>query len=281
MNMGDAGADGNQSCQLENDVKHGTHVAYLVKKGDTDIKNPVARVSLKPFQSEDSHHTILRPEDKVYGISTRKAGDAGNIIKNKTQEDLLHTLHKWSDVNFPTRPAEVYRKHRGVYDDDLKPLHYDKSQETLDKISGHPDEEVRHALAHEHNDYLHGKLSNDSSDYVRQTVARKTNNVEHINRLADDPSHKVRSEVALRGYRSINNKLINDPAATVRKFVMMSGTHPEHEEHWASDKNPVVTRAVAQHTKNPDIAASLLYHDDDATSDAAHTTHAALMKAKK
>lgn len=280
MDMGKEKSDGNQSCQLENDIKHGTHSAYLVHSHDTDIKNPVARVSLKPFQSEDSHHTILRPEDKVYGVSTRKAGDAGNIIKNKTQEDLLHTLHKWADVNFPTRPAEVYRKHPGVYDDDLKSLHYDKSQETLDKIANHPDEQVRHALANEHNDYLHNKLSKDSSDYVRQTVAGKTNNVEHLHHMADDDSHKVRSVVASRGNRAINNKLVNDPAASVRKAVIVSGTHPEHEEHWANDKNPVVTRALAQHTKNLDIAKSLLYHDDDATSDAAHTTHSELMRKK-
>ena len=278
MNMSQSKEAGNQSEQLENDVKYGTHAAYIVHKDDHDINHPVARVMLKPFKSEDSDHTILRPEEKVYGVSSRKAGDAGNIIKNKTQEDLLHSLKKWTDTNYPARPAEVYRKHAGVYDDDLKNLHYDKSQKTLDTIAAHPDEQVRHALTSEHNEYLNNKLSKDKSEYVRQSVARKTNDVETINKLADDASHKVRTAVASRGYRSINNKLAHDPAAAVRASVIASRTHPELDGDYSNDKNKHVTRAVAMHTNNPDVASSLMFHDDDETSDNAHSRHAALTK---
>lgn len=278
MDMNAAGKCGNHSDQIENDIKYGTHAAYLVHKNDHNIENPVARVMLKPFRSEDSDHTILRPEEKVYGVSTRKAGDAGNVIKNKAQEDLLHTLHQWTDKNYPAKPAEVYRKHHGVYDDDMKTLHYDKSQKSLDAISKHPDEQVRHALTSERNEYLNGKLAKDKSDYVRQSVARKTNDVETINKMAGDPSHKVRAEVALRGYRSINNKLTSDPAGSVRASVIQSRTHPELDEKYLDDKHPFVSRALAKHTKDPEIARQLKFHDDEETSSNAEERHRELTK---
>ena len=280
MNMSEKGKCGNQSDQLEHDVKYGTHAAYLVHKDDHDIKSPVARVLLKPFRSEDSDHTILRPEEKVYGVSSRKAGDVGNIIKNKTQEDLLHTLTQWTDKHYPAKATEVYRKHHGVYDDDMKTLHYDKSPKTLDAIAKHPDEQVRHALTSERNEYLNGKLAKDKSEYVRQAVARKTNDVETINRMADDPSHKVRQEVGLRGYRQINSKLASDPAASVRAAVIQSGTHPELEHKYLDDKHPFVTRALAKHTKDPEIARQLKFHDDEETSSNADDRHRELMKRK-
>jgi hypothetical protein len=274
--MSEKGKCGNQSDQLEQDIKYGTHAAYLVHKDDHDIKNPVARVMLKPFKSEDSDHTILRPEQKVYGVSTRKAGDAGNVIKNKAQEDLLHTLTQWSDKHYPAKPAEVYRKHHGVYDDDMHTLHYDKSQKTLDKIAQHPDEQVRHALTSERNEYLDKKLAKDKSEFVRQSVARKTTDIDTVNRMADDPSHKVRREIGLRGYREINSKLASDPAASVRASVIQSRTHPELDSKYLDDKHPHVTRALAKHSDDPDIIRQLQYHDDDETAGNALERHVAL-----
>lgn len=38
------------------DIRGGAHMAYLIHKGDYNLKNPLARISLKPFHSEDINH---------------------------------------------------------------------------------------------------------------------------------------------------------------------------------------------------------------------------------
>ena len=50
---------------LGRDVKAGTHVAYLVHHGDDKAENPIARIALKPYTSEDGTHTILRQEFSI------------------------------------------------------------------------------------------------------------------------------------------------------------------------------------------------------------------------
>ena len=39
--------------KIADDILSGTHIAYLIKKGDHKLKNPIARMSLKPFDSID------------------------------------------------------------------------------------------------------------------------------------------------------------------------------------------------------------------------------------
>jgi hypothetical protein len=52
------------------DIRHGTLVAYLITADDTNIQNPLARVSIKPFRhlARDSA-VALGVEDKVYGTA--------------------------------------------------------------------------------------------------------------------------------------------------------------------------------------------------------------------
>lgn len=45
-------AHGCNSNKIENDLQHGTHAAYLIHKDDKDIKNPIARIALKPFRGD-------------------------------------------------------------------------------------------------------------------------------------------------------------------------------------------------------------------------------------
>jgi hypothetical protein len=76
------------------DIHGGAHMAYLIRKGDYELKKPLARLSLKPYNSPDMgeirakdyearrknpyhlpkakdlepEHTILRPIGRVYGL---------------------------------------------------------------------------------------------------------------------------------------------------------------------------------------------------------------------
>ena len=94
--------DGSNKDYLKMDVKHGTHVAYLVHKNDVRGEKPLARIALKPFISEDDQNdVVLRPEQRVYG----DAPDA-----------FTHTVNKFLNKHFPGGDA-VYRKHDSVYHD--------------------------------------------------------------------------------------------------------------------------------------------------------------------
>ena len=53
---------------LSQDIKHGTHVAYLVPHDDLGHpQKPIARIAIKKHTSEDGNYHILVPEPKVYG----------------------------------------------------------------------------------------------------------------------------------------------------------------------------------------------------------------------
>lgn len=94
---------GSNAHYLKHDIKCGTHVAYLVNKGDHEIKNPIARISLKPFQSEDGKHTILGAESSSYG----------------THDNAFEqTVHEWTNDNFTPRDGLSYTKVKHVYNDD-------------------------------------------------------------------------------------------------------------------------------------------------------------------
>lgn len=119
----------NQSCmnmegggyahKLEDDSKHGTHVAYLVSPEDQGAKhgepdNPLARMVLKPYHEGRAHEgekfltpdtakdTIFRPESKVYGAES-------SHFKN--------AVHDWAEKNYPAAQGKTYIKNFDVYDD--------------------------------------------------------------------------------------------------------------------------------------------------------------------
>ena len=103
MNMENSktGKPGEYSYHLKDDVKHGTHVAYLVHKDATNTDKPVARIALKPYVNQQDKK-ILRPENKTYGTSN------SNFHK---------TVDAWSKKHFPAKDG-LYKKHEDVYNDD-------------------------------------------------------------------------------------------------------------------------------------------------------------------
>jgi len=87
---------------LKQDLKHGTHVAYLHHKDDKDIKKPYARIALKKFTDQETGHSILRPEDKTYGA----ASDA-----------FAHSVHKFIDHHMPANEDGMYERNPHTYND--------------------------------------------------------------------------------------------------------------------------------------------------------------------
>ena len=113
---------------VQHDVKAGTLVAYLVRNDDLNIKNPVARVAIKPFVSlEDPSNVLYQAEQKVYGtppigfldeinrllaaVQTNKQG----IFKLK---DTLYcdtgqdTVTRWSDPKIQEKISAMIQERR-------------------------------------------------------------------------------------------------------------------------------------------------------------------------
>lgn len=155
---------------LKHDLFHGTHVAYLVHNHDDEVKNPVARIALKPFISENGHK-ILRPESRAYGT----AGDS-----------FHSTVREWSEKHFPT-VDDVYQKHKDLYDDSDEGVVANTHPEAVKRIlSTKPSEkgDMGGAYADAQSVVLqHGKLDDHIVDHVLQS-----GNARHINHIATNPS---------------------------------------------------------------------------------------------
>lgn len=94
---------GENAHYLPGEIRNGTHVAYLVAKGvkhGVSLHEPVARIALKKYKSEDSEHEILRPSD-TYGAG-------GGAFE--------HTVRAFTEKHFPAKP-EKYTLKSSSYND--------------------------------------------------------------------------------------------------------------------------------------------------------------------
>lgn len=58
-------ARGENAHKVPGDILGGTHMAYLIRKGDYKLKDPLARISLKPFHSDDIHEKVREYQRKL------------------------------------------------------------------------------------------------------------------------------------------------------------------------------------------------------------------------
>jgi hypothetical protein len=67
FNLQDKTYDGRYTYQLKSIIKQGALVAYLIRKGDENIKNPISRILI-----ERGSPTRIHPDDKMYGTYVRE-----------------------------------------------------------------------------------------------------------------------------------------------------------------------------------------------------------------
>ena len=95
---------GSENRHLPHEVKQGTMVAYMHHNNDPNMNNPVSRIAIRPWISEEGHR-IYRAEGAV-GVYGKKA--AGNFHKSVTD---------WANHNFPAKPGHLYRRQDTVYNE--------------------------------------------------------------------------------------------------------------------------------------------------------------------
>lgn len=113
---------GGNSRYLEDDSRHGTHVAYLVHGSDHtalehgEPQHPIARIALKPYHAmtESGRDTIFLPENKTWGMDDTRFSNA---------------VSDWVHANYPAKTGHTYKKNDAVYDDTGNRYHKEYTQE--------------------------------------------------------------------------------------------------------------------------------------------------------
>ena len=222
MNM----AGGSNAHYLKPAVEEGMHVAYLARKDDPELKNPLARIAMVPYNSYNQDgtkaaKTILRPEKTQYGTSDSAFAD---------------TVKNWTEQNFPIRDGVIYSRNQDVYNDDQnrnpetdnwrRALKYDTSKlasfNTLwnsrdpgDKahaIMEHPEKVTTQHIQSVIDDYKNNYSSGDVSGYAK-----------YVPQLVEAMSHPAVTKEQLAD-------VFNSRSAFAKKAVAASpmlGAHPD------------------------------------------------------
>lgn len=82
--------------------KHGSLVAYVVKKGDDNIEKPIARMLINKFHGKDGN-VIYRTDNEI-----------GYGNHNKTMSEIVNHIMK---THYPSISNQKYTKESDIYDD--------------------------------------------------------------------------------------------------------------------------------------------------------------------
>lgn len=257
---------------LQHDIQNGTHVAYLVRPDDNDIKKPMARIALKPFHSDDENvvkswmaslddnpenwlkpspsfqgdnpHTILRPESRVYGIGAR--GDdydnSASGVDSSIVSSFKNTIKNWTSKNFPMKDdVSTYTKNENVYNDDGKStiVPFEKGiNSTNPKHIASAFEDHPEKITPEHIDKILNPQGNNTYSSIPKIAAlnHKLSTSEQVLQASHDDHEDVK-------YAALRNAKL--PVARLQDVI-----HNPHEDEY--------TRLAA--LKNPNVTSDILHH---------------------
>lgn len=98
-------ASGNNTRFLAKDVKLGSLVAFLIRKDDRNIQDPLSNLNIKPYiNDEDPSDIVLIPDNRVYGLA---------------DEDFKSTIFNWCD-EINGEKIGRYKIAKGLYQDNLE-----------------------------------------------------------------------------------------------------------------------------------------------------------------
>ena len=214
--------EGSNKKYLEQDVKHGTLVAYLINDNDRNINKPVARIAIKPFFDNKGNYKLLPPNaDKVYGTASKA---------------FYNTVVKWcKEVNTGT-PNGKYTMHPKLYPDNQDGVHTQLvTQEIMDSLKKMTSSEIKEAfskfnfkertfiIAETDSENVLMVGAEDENYYIRMDVVKNVNATEKVLLIsALDKNENVRESVMFNDNASQKILLIGaqDADYNVRRTVM-------------------------------------------------------------
>lgn len=169
---------------IKSDIRYGTIIAYLIRKNDKNINNPVARINIKPYTKPElqdgstvrdlsnTENTLLIPVQRIYGEKIQLFLDEVNKFIYKSQKRKLS-----SSPRFMVSSTNIYldTSHSSYY-----------SANSLTKLSTNLTPNI---IFHAHNSEAHHKL---------QEILFK-----HKIIWADTDMYGIKTKSFERGYASI------------------------------------------------------------------------------
>lgn len=246
---------------LKEDIKHGTHVAYLVNKEDKDIKNPIARIALKPF-TED--RTVQTPYDIETHQRHRKDDAKLSLDISNHEGETNHSFHDFHVS--PQGEIFVIGKHKN-YDNTYHYMKYSNSNEYVGKSAPFetPDLAKKDLKQRIHVDTIK-EIHPDAHTVLRpeDSVYGTTNSsFEKTVKNWAETNFPIKPDIAYKK----NKKLYNDDANSI--IQNFSENHlkeqGEHLANWSASgiKNEKLTRTLYDSIyKAADIEKIYKYADD-------------------
>lgn len=201
---------GQHSSFVENDINAGTHIAYLIRKGDHELRNPLGRLTFKPHTMRspalDQDPVVLRPEPKSYVsgslISDEKMKKAfeTQAIKHVEENHNSHQpLGEYEEdraprpgfLEAPPHGGKMYSdhdsSHRGKYFNvgsvsefkkHMKKLgHTPQARDVISKILKYTPNPI-------HGNFTHYRLTPGHIDHILDTYGFDQSNKEHFSFFA-------------------------------------------------------------------------------------------------
>lgn len=189
------------AAKMPDEVREGTHVAYLIKKGTFNPneglqkKNVVGRIYLKPHEEyfPSGTHRVLIPENKIHSNSTSKL------------TDFQDTVNSWTNKHFSMKDGSLYRKNPKVYDGDStsSQLKFNTSDESIEKLKNSGNwssvvEKVAKSIDSPHR--LHNLIDKaheeKDEDFLTHVTGNPHLNSSHVDRLLSYNNRKIDRNLA-------------------------------------------------------------------------------------
>lgn len=301
--------NGSNNQYLQDDVEHGTHVAYLHRKDDPEMKKPLARIALKPFNNiDDDKDTILRPEDRTYG--------SGGSHFN-------HTVHAILDQHLSGSPGSLYEKNQNVYDDSNQDAYFAATKKehlqagieklasiksTTSKTRGVPDrladaiidhpkfnaKLAEHAIDQIEPDFdLNKDDRHEGKERLISSITQYSNPKRILNKISDrhfkklinlpymsNPFHihnpRIKLLTAERGVTQHTDLLLKHLSnSDSYEYGTTIDKIAFHRDHNALQQNPDITQKIIDHY----VANKPRFKNDGRTKDNQNMVHGSIMSA--
>lgn len=235
---------------VQGEVESGSHVAYLTKKGDDTIENPVARIALKPWHSSDNiYESILRPEMHSYGT----AGGAEHSFHN--------TVRKWSEEHFPLLTRAIYTKDKDVYDNDYDAHTIKMHRSTLEDADYLGSREFSDKLEQMTNPQLAGLIEKHHKIIGHINVPHLNSNT--LGTIIEHMPHFTSDNHINKFHSNVVNHLFNSTKGTDLTIL----------ENIASNSNDANTLSKLVHHHNQHVAGSALWNSSTPDADVESQLH--------
>lgn len=247
---------------LEDDVKNGTIVAYLVADTDKNINNPTARISIKPHYSKTTGAThVILQAGQVYGMENG---------------DFSHTVRLFlAEVN-TNAPTGKYVQDASLYDDGAVTITHFSHTASEEEIAGFISElsisNILNLARNTNNatalkvlsQYDSEKLSLYDGDEYKESVdaslaANPSTGEDILMALVASGGVRVRAALALNISLpdSLARILVRDDAVSVRiKLARNQNLSDQILETLAADSNPdIAEAALSSEIASPELLA--------------------------